>query len=84
MKDRITIHFLIILSFKRTEANFKINIKDCNISFPQTNQRKLFCIQITFNNPLKAFFSNKIYLITIQIRPTQILKVYFFLKNRNF
>ena len=26
-------------------------------------RRKLFCIPITFNNPLKACFSNKTYLI---------------------
>ena len=31
------------------------------------------CMPITFNNPLKAFFLNKKYLITIQTRPTQIV-----------
>ena len=30
-------------------------------------------IQITFNYPVKACFSNKKYLITIQTRPTQIV-----------
>ena len=34
--------------------------------------RNNFCIPITFNNPLKACFSKKKYLITIQIHPTQI------------
>ena len=37
----------------------------------------MFCITITFNNPLKVYFSNKKYLITIQKCPTQIVKVYF-------
>ena len=37
-------------------------------------------IPITFNNPLKAFFSNKKYLIEILTRPTHIVKVYFFFK----
>ena len=32
---------------------------------------------MTFNISLKACFSNKKYLITIQTRPTQIVKVYF-------
>ena len=34
-----------------------------------------FCIQINFNNPLKACFSIKEYSITIQTHPTQIVKV---------
>ena len=37
---------------------------------------------ITFNNPLKVCFSNQKYIITTQTRPTQIVKVYFLLKNR--
>ena len=37
---------------------------------------------ITFNNPIKVCFSNKKYPITIQTRPTQIVKVYFLMKNR--
>ena len=37
---------------------------------------------ITFNNTLKSFFLNKEYPITIQTRPTQIVKVYFLLKNQ--
>ena len=40
------------------------------------------CIPIKPNNPLKTCLSNKKYLITIQTCPTQILKVYFLLKNR--
>ena len=43
--------------------------------------QKIFCIPITFNNPLKVCFSNKKYPITIQTRPTQIVKVYFLLKD---
>ena len=42
----------------------------------------MFCIQITFNNPLKVCFSSMKYPITIQPRLTQILKVYFLLKNQ--
>ena len=41
-----------------------------------------FCIPITFNNPLKVCFSNKKYTITTQTRPTQIVKVYFLVKNQ--
>ena len=37
---------------------------------------------ISFNNPLKACFSNKKNLTIIQTRPTQILKAYFLFKNR--
>ena len=42
---------------------------------------KNICIPITFNNPLKECFLYKKYLITIQTRPTQIVKVYFLLRN---
>jgi hypothetical protein len=38
-------------------------------------KKKYFCIPIPFNNPLKVCFSNKKYPITIQTRPTQIVKV---------
>ena len=41
-------------------------------------------ITLTFNNPLKVCFRIKRYPITIQTRPTQIVKVYFLLKNRLF
>ena len=41
----------------------------------------IFCITINFNNPLKVCFQNKKYLVTNQTRPTQIVKVYFLLKN---
>ena len=37
---------------------------------------------ITFNNPLKDCFSDKKYTVTTQVHPTQIVKVYFLLKNR--
>ena len=40
---------------------------------------KTIYIPITFNNPLKASF---FYPFTIQTQPTQIVKVYFLLKNR--
>ena len=39
------------------------------------------CIPITFDNPLKANFSNNKYLITIQTRQTQIVEVYFLLQT---
>ena len=41
----------------------------------------VFCIPINFNNPIKVCISNKKYPITIQKRPTQIVKVYFLLNN---
>ena len=47
-------------------------------------QYKTFCISITFNNPLKVYFSNKKYLITIQTRPTPILKSIFLIENPFF
>ena len=42
----------------------------------------IFCIPITFNNPLKVCFSNKKYPITINKRQAQIVKVYLLLKNQ--
>jgi hypothetical protein len=42
----------------------------------------MFCISITFNNPIKVYFSNKKYLITIQTRSTQFIKVCFLLKKK--
>ena len=42
----------------------------------------ILCIPITFNNMLKACLFNKKYLITIQTRLTQIVKVYFLFKNQ--
>ena len=44
----------------------------------------MFCIPITFNNPLKACFSNKKYLITIQTRPTQIVISIFLIEKPGF
>ena len=44
--------------------------------------QNIICIPITLNNPLKVCFSNKKYTITTQTRPTQIIKVYFLLKNQ--
>ena len=46
-----------------------------------TEYKKTICIPISFNNPLKACFSNKKYPITIQTRQTQIVKAYFLLIN---
>ena len=34
-----------------------------------------FCSPITFNNPIKACFSNKKYTVVIQTRPTQIMNI---------
>ena len=48
------------------------NNKNC----PALQVQNSFCIPITFNNSLRASFSNKKYLITIQTHPTQIVKVY--------
>ena len=41
-------------------------------------KKRFLSIPITFNNPLKACFFNKKYPITIQIRPTQIIKYIFY------
>ena len=52
---------------------------------PQCKQfikENLICIPITFNNPFKVCFSNKKCTITTQTRLTQIIKVYFLLKNQ--
>ena len=44
--------------------------------------KKHLCIPITFNNLLKACFSNKKYIhITIKPRPTQIVKVFLIEKS---
>ena len=42
---------------------------------------ELICIQITFNNSLKVYFSNKKNTVTSQTRLIQIVKVYFLLKT---
>ena len=39
---------------------------------------------ITFNNPLKAFFSNKKYPITIRIQPAKIVNSIFLIVNPIF
>ena len=52
-----------------------LNLYNCCSNIIQ----KLFCIPITFNNPLKACFSNKN--ITIQTHPTQVVKVHFLMKK---
>jgi hypothetical protein len=41
-----------------------------------------FYIPITFNNPIKASFSNKKYPKKYPTHPTQIVKVCFLLKNQ--
>ena len=46
------------------------------------SKKKSICIPIMFDNPLKVYFFNKKYLITIQTRLTQIAKVYFLLNNQ--
>ena len=48
----------------------------------KNKSKNKICIPITFNSCIKSLFSNKKYLITIQTRTTQILKVYLLLKNR--
>ena len=45
---------------------------------------KYFCLPITFNNPLKACFSNKKYLNTIPTQPTQIILSIFRIKKTGF
>ena len=46
-------------------------------------KNNIFGIPTTFNNPFKACFSNKKYII-IQTHPTQIVKVYFLMKQKSF
>ena len=46
--------------------------------------RKQFCITLNFNNPLKVCFWNKKYLITIQTRPTPIVKSIFLIEKPVF
>ena len=53
-----------------------------NVSFLIKSFFKYIFIPITFNNQLKVCFSNRKYPLAIQTRPTQIVKVYFLLKNR--
>ena len=43
-----------------------------------------FCISVTFNNPLKVYFSSKKYLTTIQTRPTQIVLSIFLIEKTVF
>ena len=65
---------------------YKIRIFNASVTRVIRNIKALikkdFCISITFNNPLKVCFSNKKNTVTTQTRPTQIVKVYFLLKNR--
>ena len=61
---------------KRLESNY-FTIQKIQILKVGFRIHNSFCIPITFNNPLKACISNKKYLITIQKRPTQNVKVYF-------
>ena len=61
--------------------NYALNLL-FTLPFATNTAHNNICILITFNNPLKACFSNKRYLITIQICPTQIIRVYFLLKKR--
>ena len=42
------------------------------------------CMPISFNNPIKASFSNKKYNDTIQTRTSQIVNSIFRLKNPDF
>ena len=70
--------------------NFKCSLKNNQIALFDYSKENLqnsgkypfVYLPITFNNPLKACFSNKKYLITILTRPTQIVKVYFLLKTQ--
>ena len=52
-----------------------------NILLMKTQIEK-FKIQEFFKSIKSLFFSNKKYLIAIQTRPTQIVKLYFLLKKR--
>ena len=52
-----------------------------NIYFEIRVNQYSFCIPINFNNLLKACFSNKKYLITIQTPPTQIEMIIFLIEK---
>ena len=63
-----------------------------SISFPnfrvfaiiKEGKKIFFCISITFDNPLKVYFSSKKYLIAIQTRPTQIVISIFLIEKPVF
>ena len=78
--------FFFTISNLRLIWDFSIKIKIYKIFLRAVISLCLYlnyiCIPITFNNQLKVFFSFKKYTITTQTRPTQIVKVYFLLKNR--
>ena len=63
---------LHLINYKITENNFGV---------PKI---QIICIPITLNNTLKVCLSNKKYTITTQSRPTQIVKVYFFIGKPGF
>ena len=48
------------------------------------NPEIIFIILITFNNPLKAWFSNIKYFVTIQTRMAQIVNIIFLIKKNGF
>ena len=63
-------------------------ISICDVNCVQSKcsalQIKVICMPITFNNSLKACFSNKTYFVTIQTRPTQIVNSIFIVAHPVF
>ena len=53
----------------------------CNLHKCLVYNKNPFCLQIAFDNPLKACFSNKKYLVTIKTRPTKILSSIFLIEK---
>ena len=63
-------HSKITYNKKKKVKKFKINFKSLLLKIP-----------INFDNPIKAFFSNKKYATSIQTPKTQIEKQYILFKN---
>ena len=63
-------------------------ISICDVNCVQSKcsslQIKVICMLITFNNSLKACFSNETYSVTIQTRPTQIVNSIFIIAHLVF
>ena len=68
----LDVSFVSDLKFNYTYFNITVEVKANLVS-----QYNKYFIPMTFNTPLKVCFSNKKNLITIQTRPTQIVKLFF-------
>ena len=67
-------HTLIFVSFILNNGSYS-----WRNNIGALKMQNIFCVPITFDNPLKVCFSNKKNTITTQTRPRQIVKFYFLL-----